>query len=335
MQPRSNSRSRNWVFTTNNYTHADEHKLRRLACKYIVFGRERAGTTGTRHLQGYVSFANAKKFHQVKALLPERSHIELRMGTSAQAAEYCKKDGDFEEFGEPPMELSDIQKLGGEASKVKWGEIHKLACAGGFTELADKFPKEWIQFKPRLESLYTPTTAPLDGELHHEWWVGPTGSGKSRALWDLYPNHFAKMINKWWDGYRHQDIVAIEEWSPDNSITAQSLKRWADRYPFTGEIKGGTMERIRPTKIIVLSNYTLEQCFPRSEDLQPLKRRFKVIEFPSGKDHATFRAAWFTNQPTTAEPMEIASNSDSSSDIPAWNQHLDLPDLDLDLLFSD
>lgn len=121
-------------------------------------------------------------------------------------------------------------------------------------------------------------------------------------------------VNKWWDGYRHETVVAIEEWSPDSSLTAQALKRWADRYPFTGEIKGGVLQKLRPRKIIVLSNYTLEQCFPRPEDLEPLKRRFTVVNFPEGVQRANFRAAWFNTPPDTpGDSSEDAQMSTQSS----------------------
>ena len=58
---------------------------------------------------------------------------------------------------------------------------------------------------------------------------------------------------------------------------ADRLKVWADRYPFPGEIKGGRIEGIRPLKVIVTSNYTPEECFPNSNDLEPILRRFKVV----------------------------------------------------------
>jgi len=96
--------------------------------------------------------------------------------------------------------------------------------------------------------------------------------------------------------------VAIEEWSPDVvPQLIQKLKKWADHNPFNGEIKGGTLIDIRPEKIIVLSNYTIEQCFPRQEDYLPLSRRFKVINFPEGKQEARFRSQLVPIQ-TSPEP---------------------------------
>lgn len=255
--------------------------------------------------------------------------MEMRNGTHAQASDYCKKDGVFIERGQPPLDFQEIQAKGVAATKAKWTDIRAKAQSGNLEWIADNHPKEFVIYQPRLESLYAPRNQPLDGDLLHEWWVGPSGSGKSRALWELYPDHFQKSINKWWDGYKHQVVVAIEEWSPDNTLTAQALKKWADRYPFTGEIKGGTMQRLRPKKIIVLSNYTLDQCFPRAEDLAPLKRRFKVIEFPDSLPQARFRAAWFNEPTVPAQPMDIDEESSVAS-----NDDMNLPFLDLDNLFS-
>ena len=97
----------------------------------------------------------------------------------------------------------------------------------------------------------------------HEWWVGPTGTGKSKKVWEEYPTHYAKEKNKWWCNYTGQDTVVIEEADPKNmEHLADRLKVWADRYPFPGEIKGGRIEGIRPLKVIVTSNYTPEECFP-------------------------------------------------------------------------
>jgi len=106
MSERNTDRARGWVFTHNNYEDVDQQRLRDLGgdagCTYLVFGRERGGTTGTRHLQGYVQFLHAKTAAVVRRLLGGRAHIERTHGTPLQAADYCKKEGDYEEFGQAP-----------------------------------------------------------------------------------------------------------------------------------------------------------------------------------------------------------------------------------------
>jgi len=304
-------RARAWVFTINNYTQDDELRCKTLECQYMVYGRER-GEQGTEHLQGYVYFTNAKSRAAVSKLLP-RAYIDRRNGSHNQAMEYCKKENDYFERGEPPTDETEARKRGGEATKILWEEILKRGREGDVEWIATNYPKIYIQLKPRLECLYNPTTTPIQGDLTHEWWVGETGTGKSKTLWELYPKHYEKPLNKWWDGYKHEQVVAIEEWSPANSCTASALKRWADRYPFAGEIKGGVVQRLRPQKIIVLSNYRPDQCFTQQEDLNPILRRFKILEFPRDKMQAGFRAAWFHNPPPPVE--DHASDSNESEDL--------------------
>jgi len=300
-------RFRAWVFTVNNYTQGYEAVLQSISCQYLVYGRE-VGQQGTPHLQGYVYFANQKTRSGVGRLITN-AYLAPRNGTHDQARAYCIKDGDYVERGEPPLDNKQRSKKGGDATASKWKEIKEKAKEGKLEWIADNHPKEFVLYKPRLESLYAPLTEPMSGDLLHEWWHGPSGTGKSKTLWQLYPQHFAKSINKWWDGYRHEEIVAIEEWSPDNNLTAQSLKKWADRYPFTGEIKGGVIQKLRPTKIIVLSNYSMEQCFVRQEDFLPLSRRFTVIKFPEQEQRACFRAAWLNNPPCDSTDESHGSSS--------------------------
>lgn len=93
-----------WVFTLNNYTDDELSTLQTLSTaedtpfRYIIWGKE-VGENETPHLQGYLELKKKKRLSQLKALLGDRYHFEPRRGTAQQAADYCKKEDDYEEHG--------------------------------------------------------------------------------------------------------------------------------------------------------------------------------------------------------------------------------------------
>jgi hypothetical protein len=111
----SNKMSRNYVFTLNNPTVAEVDRLRSLgeailpdgadsqnspSLRYMVWGKEVAPTTGTPHLQGYLEFRQTIRMRATKNYLGiSRTHLAIRKGSQKQAVDYCKKDGDFCEYG--------------------------------------------------------------------------------------------------------------------------------------------------------------------------------------------------------------------------------------------
>lgn len=267
------SRSDKWCFTINNYTSDDEERIQSLRqhCSYIVCGKEVCPTTGTPHLQGYAIFDSVKRRITVSKLLP-RAYLTRSKGTARENQAYCTKEGNvLIEHGQCPESKKTLQE--------QYKECILLAKDGELDIIADRYPGIYLRYLSTFKSLRASVPRILD-ELLNEWWVGPTGTGKSRTLWEVYPDHYGKPLNKWWDGYSGEDVVAMEELNPESSkYLAHHLKIWADRYPFTAEIKGGTLKKIRPGRIIVLSNYTIEECFPMTQDQDPIKRRFKVKHF--------------------------------------------------------
>jgi RNA helicase./Putative viral replication protein. len=271
------SRARNWCFTFNNYTHEDCARIEALDLHYLVYGKE-VGESGTPHLQGYFVLSNAKTLSAVKKMfLPGKPHLEVARGDAKSNYDYCSKDGDVFEKGVRPMS----QKEKGDSEKERWVEILSLAKEGRIDEID---PEVQIKHFRSLENIrnkhvMNKEMVALDS-LDHEWHWGPSGYGKSSSIRRQNREFYYKMKNKWWDGYRHEAVVLIDDVDPTHaSKFGAFLKEWADHYPFRAEVKSASI-MIRPKKIIVTSQYSIEQVFGHDQEfVSALKRRFKEVHY--------------------------------------------------------
>lgn len=115
--------------------------------KYCIVGLEVCPTTKKEHLQCYIYYTNARTFSAVKKEHPY-AHIEPRKANDASlAADYCKKEGNYVEYGDLP-----IDKRG----KVnEWNEIVADIQTG--TDLATltlKYPEASIRYCNGIKSMY-------------------------------------------------------------------------------------------------------------------------------------------------------------------------------------
>lgn len=156
------SRGRRWVFTLNNPT--DEEKLsvatflNSESVKYGVVGRE-TGANGTPHLQGFFILNDVQRFNAVKRRVGDRCFLELARGTSQQARDYCKKDGDFDEYGEFPERggrRADLEAL------FEWGDtfISTNGRAPTSPEIAQAQPAAYLRH-PRICRLFQARAPPV------------------------------------------------------------------------------------------------------------------------------------------------------------------------------
>ncbi len=141
-------KAKRWVFTLNNPTAGESQALADLLdsehVDYAVVGRE-TGESGTPHLQGYCVFENRKRFNQAKQLLGTRVHLEISRGTPKEASDYCKKEGDFDEYGELPAATNPGKKGGQWAELRDW--IKEINAANGprpsNADVLERFPSLW------------------------------------------------------------------------------------------------------------------------------------------------------------------------------------------------
>jgi len=279
----------NWCFTVNNYTLLDDQTLQDMPYKYLIYGRE-VGEEGTPHLQGYVQYKKKLRLSALKKLHPT-AHWEPAKGTQEQNKTYCSKEGDFQEFGTPTKTNGGASTIADRAEKnarLMTAPIEELILTGELhPQHAKAIHNARILVQEERRQLRPPDA--LDGDLPHLWFWGPAGTGKSFKARTDYPDAYLKAANKWWCGYNDEDTVLIEEWDKNHNVLAHHLKLWADRYPFSGEVKGGTTGKIRPKRIVITSNYHPRDIWGDDPEgaLGPIMRRFNVVHFDEKFNYKT------------------------------------------------
>ncbi len=123
-------RARTWCFTSFNMGKTplvvyNEGK----SIKYLLIGNEKATTTKRKHYQGHVTFKSGKALGPAqKTLGLGTPHMEITRDVPA-SIKYCKKEGDWVEFGTPPKQgkrtdMDDMKELIDNGTKA--GGIKRL-----------------------------------------------------------------------------------------------------------------------------------------------------------------------------------------------------------------
>lgn len=279
-------RAKRWCFTLNNYTPEEERRFWNIGreiealewIEYLIYGRE-VGEQGTPHLQGFLICRDRLRWNQLNQMIfgtadYGRVHWEVARSTPENCINYCKKEGNYEEWGEQ------------QAKKVnQWDDIKQMIEEGRpIEDIRDKYPATWTKYRTSLTAWVNEGRQArlqhYDGDLQEKnmWIWGPAGIGKSRKAREVGESFFNKGVNKWWDGYNGEGVVIMEDVDPERcKMLVHHLKIWLDRYIFTAEVKQSSVVLSpRNFRMIITSNYSPEQCFNET-DLEAIRRRLRVI----------------------------------------------------------
>jgi len=277
------SKSRAWCFTLQFSPDGPSTPLALItilrvklpSLAYVIAGLEVAPTTGQKHFQGFLYLAHPvgmKTLKNCPILAPAHLEVKSVHSTFNQAASYCEKEGNFEQWGVRPMDKEDK----GKKSKEQWDQIVRLAMSNEVDKIGTEYPSIFVSHYNSLQRIASanpvrPKTLPFTAGV---WIHGASGSGKSHLVRDLGHEIYDKLSNKWWCGYRDENIVLIDDLSPESGEHLQTfLKRWTDKYSFTAETKGGS-RTLRPPMVVITSQYSIESCFPGcTETIAALSRR--------------------------------------------------------------
>ncbi len=209
-------------------------------------------------------------------------------GSLAQAVNYCTKHDP-----EPLLDGIDLKAMM-HAHTSKKKEVCPDIIAGKTTvaKFVQENPEHLFQFQSMDRSVKSFKLATAEAVTtigsRGMWIWGPPNTGKTHyarriSLKQYGQNPFEKSTNKWWDGYENEKVVVMNDVDPSHALQhsfIKNMKIWTDRYPCSGEYKGGTMP-LNHEIFIVTSNHSLAEVFAQGDgpyvDYEAILSRFKVI----------------------------------------------------------
>lgn len=297
-----------WMVTINNPTDDDLNKCRIVADEhavYSVFAKE-VGESGTPHVQGFVALKQRMRLTGLKKLLP-RARLDACKGSTFSASMYCKKgeqshaewdelnvkgpnfgkNADFVETGD--INLCNDAKRGGAAKRnnrdmaAAYDQVVELAKKHRFEDIDAGMMLRYHASIKRIAQDHPVKLADLPFKTGY-WYYGPPRTGKSRTARAEHAHcgFYDKPCNKWWDGYRGEDVVIIDDFDTNHKVLSTFVKRWTDHYSFPAEMKGTTVQ-VRPLKVIITSNYTPEEIWADDPvTAQAIRERCTFKHFAAG-----------------------------------------------------
>lgn len=249
--------------------------------------REICPTTGNWHWHCFVRFNQAKrKAAFQKYVNDDVANVTFKVDTDGwdehRMFNYCQK---------PETYIEGTRFKFGVLSKQGKRSDLQQACddiirTGNMECLINENPQMIVKYHKGFEKLISiaKTSEKRNWEMDVRIYWGKSGTGKTRRAYDEfgYDNIYCKPCdNKWWDGYKGQPVVLLDEFDPMTNheyFSINLMKRLLDRYPMEVEVKGGTLNFCSKI-IIITSNKCPGKWFEHydAEDVAAIRRRFKSI----------------------------------------------------------
>lgn len=236
-------------------------------------GQQEIGESGLHHWQLLAVFGKKLRLAAVKRHFCPQAHCEP--SRSEAANDYVWKEdtrvaGSQFEIGALPISR---------ARKADWDRVYEDAKSGNF----DNIPKDiLIRNYSAVKRIRVDNVVPVQREsiTVHVYW-GKSGTGKTRrAHHEAGADAYIKDPNtKWWDGYRGQKKVIMDEFI--GRIDISHILRWLDRYPCNVEVKGYSVP-LEATEFWITSNVNPEEWYKDINEEQKrglLRRLTDIIEF--------------------------------------------------------
>lgn len=270
--------SKSWCLTLNNYTQAEYDSILEWPVTYGVIGKEIAPATGTPHLQAYFTFLKAHRLTALNKLLP-RGHWLIAKGSDIDNYIYCNKSKDSIVIGSKQAKAAS-SSLTDAITTIK---------SEGLTSLILTDPELYIRHHSGLERYAARLQTPRNFKPTVIWIYGPTGTGKTRYVYDNHPLndiYTAPDDLKFWDGYENQPVTLFDDFRKDLT-KFHTLLKILDRYTYQVNVKN-SYRQFNSHTIYITTPYSPQETYNTREDIQQLIRRITEIKYmPSIKCHTS------------------------------------------------
>lgn len=276
------NKTRNFVFTNWNLNSATVFNLHSDKIKYLAFGEEECPSTAKQHHQGYLTFFNPrgstpKVLNEIGKMFILKEgdvhcNIQPMYGSLASNERYCSKQSALTELGEPPTQgqRKDLIQL---RDQIIHGKSVDDICIEN--------PIMFHQYGRTMERIETIMLRRQKRSWMTKgfWFYGPTAIGKSYEAFKEfdYKSHYLKCNeDKWWDGYKGQDIVLLNEFR--GQICLSSLLELVDEYPLTVPVRNKEPVPFLARVVIVTSAKHPTECYHNcNEKFDQIYRRFNIL----------------------------------------------------------
>lgn len=268
---------------------------------------ERAPSTSQLHVQGYVEFKNARTFSSVKSMMFSSTHIEARKGTKKEAFDYCvdssKRASDVREEAYSEGERPSVDERG---RRTDLDDVRDAVDRGdSMLSIAEEHFGTYVRYNRGIREYQlmrraaAVATAPRVKKTVIVYY-GPTGSGKSRHVDELWPGAFrlspGSYNNIWWTGYDGQAEVVFDDFY--GWIKLDTLLRVLDWYPMSVPSHGGLVP-LQANTFVFTSNVEPKDWYrnvPRSVKEALLRRLEFVFKVDYSVDHPCVTCGSFPHQ---------------------------------------
>ncbi len=344
--------SSKWCFTLNNPEEdqkKDLFKEEEDKLIYAIWQLERAPTTDTYHIQGYVILKRHQDLNWIKRLISNEVHAEIARGSAEDNKKYCSKEASSLEG---PWEFGEIP-INQQGKRTDLMEVqNKLDAGSSMCDIAQQHFSSYVRYGRGFHGYLAETAPKRDFKTQVIVLIGPTDIGKSWWATHNTRNAFVVWDEKWFDGYNGRDDMIINDFT--GWINFNKLLQILDEGPWTLQIKSGVIQ-CAPRRIVMTSNFLMETWYEYANirgNFEALKRRCEYIFDVT--EEATPHEHWFTDDWTLGadiicpypaedtvidwdEPIELDRDDEQSTwdvedaaynlaDLPSheWNNDVDL-----------